>query len=84
MIVDAIVVFCVCSMFCCILLCVLFSFANILMGKRKLVALLGLSSSCLVIVKKLFLMVPWVCLQCVIEVFPGHTHLLFCMDECRA
>ena len=25
----------------------------------------------------LFLMVQWVGLQCVIAVFPGHTHLLF-------
>ena len=24
-----------------------------------------------------FLVVPWVGLQCVIVVFPGHTHLLF-------
>ena len=24
----------------------------------------------------LFLRVPWVCLQCVIMVFPGHTHVL--------
>ena len=27
--------FCVCSMFCCALLCVLSSFANILMGKEE-------------------------------------------------
>ena len=33
-------------MFCCILLCVLSSFAIILMGKRELVALLCLSSWC--------------------------------------
>ena len=26
----------------------------------------------------LFLTVPWVGLQCVIVVFPDHTHLLFC------
>ena len=25
----------------------------------------------------LFLMMPWVDLQCMSEVFPGHTHLLF-------
>ena len=43
------------------------------MGKRELVALLGLSSWCLVIVVWLFLAVPWVCLQFVIVVFPDHT-----------
>ena len=37
-------------MFCCTLLYVHSSFAVILMGKRELVALLGLSSWCLVIV----------------------------------
>ena len=47
------------------------------MGKRELVALLSLSSWCLVIVEWLFLGVPWVCLQFVIVVFPDHTHLLF-------
>ena len=53
------------------------SFAIILMGKRELVALLSLSSWCLVIVVWLFLAVPWVCLQFVIVVFPDHTHY-FC------
>ena len=38
--------FCVCSMFCDALLCVLSSFAIILMGKREMVALLCLSSWC--------------------------------------
>ena len=52
-------------------------FANILMGKRELVALLGLSCWCLVIVVWFFLAVSWVCLQFVIVVFPDHTHLLF-------
>ena len=42
-----------------------------------LVALLGLSSWCLVMVERLFLAVPWGCLQFVILVFPDHTHLLF-------
>ena len=46
------------------------SFANILVGKRKLVALLSLSFWCLVIVVWLFLAVPWVCLEFVIVVFP--------------
>ena len=53
------------------------SFAIIMMGKRELVALLGLSSWCLVIVLWLFLAVPWVCLQLLIVVFPDHTHLLY-------
>ena len=53
------------------------SFEIILMGKRELVALLGLSSWCLVIVVWLFLVVPWVCLQFVVVVFPDLTHLLF-------
>ena len=49
---------CNCSMFCCTLLYVHFSIAIILMGKRGLVALLNLSSWCLVMVERLFLMVP--------------------------
>ena len=51
----------------------------ILMGKRELVALLNLSSWCLVMVGRLFLTVPRGCLQFVIvvHVFPDHTHLLF-------
>ena len=44
------------------------------MGKKGLVALLSLSSWCLVIVVWLFLAVPWVSLQFVIVVFPDHTH----------
>ena len=47
------------------------------MGKRELVALLDLSSWCLVMVERLFLAVPRDCLQFVIVVFPDHTHLLF-------
>ena len=64
-------------MFCCTLLYVISSFAIILMGKRELVALLDLSSWCLVIVVWLFLAVPMVCLQFVIVVFPDHTHYFF-------
>ena len=45
--------------------------------ERELVALLKLSSWCLVIVGWLFFTEPWVCLQFVIVVFPDHTHLLF-------
>ena len=61
------------SMFCCMLLYIHPSFAIILMGKRELVCLPGVS----------WLMcgssfaVPWVCLQFVIVVFLDHTHLLF-------
>ena len=68
---------CNCSMFCCTLLYVHFSIAIILMGKRELIALLNLSSWCLVMVERLFLTVPQGCLQFVIVVFPDHTHLLF-------
>ena len=59
----------------CINLC-LSSFAIILTRKSELVALLLLSFGCLVIiiVLWLFLTVPWVGLQCVIVVFPDHTH----------
>ena len=53
------------------------SIAIILMGKRELIALLNLSSWCLVMVERLFLAVPRGCLQFVIVVFPDHTHLLF-------
>ena len=55
------------------------SIAIILMGKRELVALLNLSSWCLVMVEQLFLAVPRGCLRFVIVVFPDHTHLLFSM-----
>ena len=68
---------CNCSMFCCTLLYVHSSIAIILMGKRELIALLNLSSWCLVMVERLFLAVPRGCLQFVIVVFPVHTHLLF-------
>ena len=64
-------------MFCCTLLHVHSSFAIILMGTRELVALLSLSSWCLVIVVWLFLAVSWLCLRFVIVVISDHTHLLF-------
>ena len=67
---------CNCSMFCCTLLCVHSGVAIILMGKRGLVALLDLSSWCLVVVGRLFLAVQRGCLRFVIVVFPDHTHLL--------
>ena len=44
----------------------------LVIGKRELVALLSLSSWCLVMVVWLFLAVP----RFVIVVFPDHTHLL--------
>ena len=68
---------CNCSRFCCTLLYVHSSIAIILMGKRELIALLYLSSWCLVMVERLFLAVPRGCLQFVIVVFPDHTQLLF-------
>ena len=67
-------------MFYCALLYVHYSIAIILMGRGGgggLVALLGLSSWCLVVVGWLFLATPWGCLQFVIVVFPDHTRLLF-------
>ena len=60
LIVAPIVGLCVCFMLCCTLLYVLFRLAIILIGKTELVALLCLSSWCLVIVMWLFLIVPWV------------------------
>ena len=53
----------------------------LVMGKRELVALLNLSSWCLVMVEWLFLVVPWGCLQFVIVVFPDHTHYYFYVDK---
>ena len=76
-IVTPIVGVCNCSMFCCTLLYVHSSIAIILMGIKGLVALLNLSSWCLMVVEWLFLEVPWGCLRFVIVVFPDHTHLLF-------
>ena len=64
-------------MFCCTLLYVHSSIAIILMGKRELVALLNLSSWCIVMVERLFLAVPSGCLRFLIAVFPDHTHLVF-------
>ena len=72
--------FCVCSLCCYALLSALSSFIIILLRERdgKLVVLLYMSSLCLVTVSVLwlFLKVPWVGLQCVIVVFPDHTHIL--------
>ena len=78
-IVTLIVGVCNCSMVCCTLLYVHSGISIILMGKRELVALLNLSSYCLVMVERLFLTVPWGCLRFVIVVFPDHTHFLLLM-----
>ena len=81
--VTPIVGVCNSSMFCCTLLYVHSSFATILIGKKELVALLGLSSWCLMIVVWLFLAVPWVCLQFVIVVFPDQTHCVFDLENLK-
>ena len=73
-IVTPIVGVCNCSMFCCTLLYDHFSIAIILVEKGELVALLDLSSWCLMVVERLFLMVPRGCLRFVIVVLPDHTH----------
>ena len=71
-------------MFCCTLRYVHSSIAIILMGKSELIALLNLSSWCLVMVERVFFAVPRGCLQFVIVVFPDHTHLLFLKNStCR-
>ena len=88
-IVTPIVGVCNCSMFYCTLLYVHSSIAIILVGKRGLVALLGLSSWCLVMVGWLFLAVPWGCLWFVIVVFgnccgiPWSLSLAFSIDCSR-
>ena len=63
-------------MFCSTLLFVHSSIAIILMEKRELVALLNVSSWCLVMFAWLFLAVPWRCLRFLIVVFIDHTHLI--------
>ena len=73
---------CNCSMFCCTLLYVRSSIAIILMGKREPVALLNVSSWCLVMVEWFFFAVPWGCQRFVIVVFPDHTHFLFFIIKC--
>ena len=75
---------CNCSMFCCTLLYVHSSIAIILRGKSELIALLNLSSWCLLMVERLFLAVPQGSLQFVILVFPDHTHLLFMVIQLLA
>ena len=67
------------SLFCYALLCIHYSFAIILKRKRKLVGLLIRPYICIVTIHVLwpFLTVPLVGLQCMILMFPDHTHLLF-------
>ena len=67
--------------FCYALLCVHSSFSITLKRKRKLVDLLLLSYRCIDTLNNLwlFLTVPLVGLQCVIVVFPYHTHLHFAL-----
>ena len=77
---------CNCSVFCCTLLNVHSSIAIIFMGKRELVALLNLSTWCLVMVERPFLAVPQGCLRFVIVVFPDHTHYFLyykCNSPCE-
>ena len=64
------------SLFCYALLCVPFSFAIMLKRWRNLVALILLSYRCIVTINVLWLIrtLPCVGLQCVINVFPDHTH----------
>ena len=72
------------SLFCYALICYLSSFAIILKRTRELVALLLLShlqTLVTVNVVWLFLTVAWVGLQCMIVVFPDHTHLLYCFEN---
>ena len=63
--------------------CVLSSFEIIMKKKRGLAALLLLYYSCLVSVYVLwfFPTVPWIGIQCVIVVFPDHTHVLTLSSE---
>ena len=70
------------SLFCYAFPCVVSSLTIILTRKRKLVALLKLSSWCLVTVSVLwlFLKIPWIGLLCVIVVFTDHTHFLLYFD----
>ena len=64
------------SLFCCVLLCVLSSFAIILERKRELVALLLLFYGCLVTVYVLAVTLPHAAAGWSV-VFPDNTHLLF-------
>ena len=64
------------SLLCHALICFHSSFAIILKRNRKLVALLLLAYLCTVTINVLwlFITVPCFGLQCMIVVFPNHTH----------
>ena len=64
------------SLLCYALLCVHSSFAIILRRKAGCLSISVLQMYFTINVLWLFLTVPWVGLQCVIVVFPDHTHLL--------
>ena len=71
------------SLLCYASLCVHSSIVIILKKKRKLVALQFLSYRYIFTINVLWLFItmPWVDLQCVIVVFPDHTHFL-CLSVC--
>ena len=73
---------CNCSMFSCTLLYVHSSIAIILMGKRELIALLNLSSWCLVMVERL-LDLHRFC-ACLFEFLMSHQQLRSYRDETMA
>ena len=64
----------------CVTLCPFYQSVNaiISMDKIELVALLCLSSWCLVTVMWLFVTMPRVCLQFIIVVFPNDAHYFCC------
>ena len=55
----------------------LFEFCNQLAEEERAGCLLSYGCLVTVDVLSIFLTVPWVGLQCVIVIFPDHTHLLF-------
>ena len=73
---------CNCSMFCCMLLYVHSSIAIILVGKRPLIALLNLSSWCLVMVERLFLAVPRGCYTPPLKCGEVLCYTLRCLSVC--
>ena len=66
---------CVCLVLC-ICLCLLFFSRVPITLKRKILFLLSHPCLAILYVLWLFLAVPWVGLQCVIVVFPGHNRFL--------
>ena len=78
--VAPIVGFCVCSMFCCTLLCVLIVLQSSCWETERERERAGCFSLFVFLVScdfmQLFLTVPWVGLQCVIVVFSDHAYLL--------